>query len=67
MKRNARGWAAIILTLSFIAVAVLSIAQAYVRWKLNQNFTFLGGGQLEVLTASTFALLIVLVKKGSEE
>ncbi len=28
--------------ISIIALIILSIAQAYVRWKLNQNFTFLG-------------------------
>lgn len=44
----------LLLTFGFIA------AQTYVRWTINQNFTFLGGDELETLTASSFALLIVL-------
>jgi xanthine/uracil permease len=67
MKNNTRGLARLVMIVSFIAVIGLSIAQAYVRWKLNQNFTFLGGGELEVITAGAFALLIVLVWKRSDE
>ena len=29
-------------TLTFVALVALVAAQMYVRWKLNQNFTFLG-------------------------
>lgn len=28
--------------LNFLAIVCFTIAQTYVRWKLNQNFTFLG-------------------------
>ena len=39
---------------------VFILAQAYVRWSTNQNFTFLGGGELEALTVSAFASIICL-------
>ena len=45
----------IIIVLAFIAL------QTYVRWTLNQNFTFLGGFELEALTLAAFALLITLI------
>jgi|GEM_PF-4598248 len=46
-------------------IAVLSafsfiIAQAYVRWSLNQNFTFLGGNVLEALLIAGFGTLAYL-------
>ena len=67
MKKNFVLWLSrLVILVSFVAVAALSIAQAYVRWKLNQNFTFLGGGELEVLTAGAFALLLALVWKNHE-
>lgn len=34
--------------------------EAYVRWSLNQNFTFLGGWELEALTVSAFGLMFGL-------
>ena len=40
--------------LTFIALVVLVAAQAYIRWKLNQDFTFLG----EVGVPSLAALLL---------
>jgi len=46
---------------SLMATLGLTVAQAYVRWTINQNFTFLGGFQLEALTAASFALLIALI------
>lgn len=44
-------------------VAVFSIAglQLYVRWYINQNYTLLGGSELEVLTVASFGLLFGLV------
>ncbi len=51
----------IIAGISILASFVFIAAQTYVRWKINQNFTFLGGAELEVLTASGFALLIALL------
>lgn len=45
-----------ITMLSLITVAALVGLTIFVRWKLNQNFTFLGGWELEALTIGTFAL-----------
>lgn len=50
----------IITTISFIIILVLIAGQIYVRWYINQTFTFLGGYELEALTVSVFALLIGL-------
>ena len=47
---------------SLILVLVFVIAQAYIRWTLNQNFTFLGGGELEVLTFCSFALVLGITR-----
>ncbi len=60
-------WERLIFRVSFVVtlaalfiVFALVIAQAYVRWSLNQNFTFLGGNVLEAFIISVFALLIAL-------
>lgn len=37
-------------TLSALALFGFIIAQTYIRWTVNQNFTFLGGFELEALT-----------------
>ncbi|OGG60613.1 hypothetical protein A2765_03485 [Candidatus Kaiserbacteria bacterium RIFCSPHIGHO2_01_FULL_56_24] len=50
----------IVAVLAIIVVFGLVLAQTYVRWSVNQNFTFLGGNELEALTLSAFALLIGL-------
>ena len=47
--------------LSLIIVFSFIVAQTYVRWKINQTFTFLGENELEALTVSSFALLIGLL------
>ena len=47
--------------LSLVAVFGFVALQAYTRWNVNQEFTFLGGLELEVLTASAFVLLIALL------
>ncbi len=56
------------LTLAAAAIALLmalivTAAEIYVRWKLNQNFTFLGGFQLEALTLFGGGLLAALIFK----
>ncbi|HVV39112.1 MAG TPA: hypothetical protein VHD31_02180 [Candidatus Paceibacterota bacterium] len=51
----------VVVLLAFIAVLGVSIFQGYIRWSLNQNFTLLGGWELEALTASAFALLFGLL------
>jgi hypothetical protein len=43
-----------------VVILLLIVAQAYVRWFKNQEFTFLGGFELEALTVGTFALLVGL-------
>lgn len=35
-------------------------AQTYVRWFINQNFTLVGGNELEILTISVFALILTI-------
>jgi len=46
--------------LSLAAVLIITGIQTYIRWFINQNFTVIGGSQLEALTISAFALIIVL-------
>lgn len=41
-------------------VLILTGAQTYVRWFLNQNFTLVGGSELEALTFSVFALILLM-------
>ena len=51
------------LVLSILAILVafgFIIAQAYIRWSLNQNFSFLGGNVLEALLISGFGTLAYL-------
>jgi len=51
-----------------VGVAVVSVLvvfgfvalQAYVRWGVNRDFTFLGGNVLEALTVSAFGLVLGL-------
>lgn len=48
---------------ALIAAAVIVAFQLYVRWKVNQNFTFLGGFELEALTIMGAGLLAALYLK----
>ena len=50
-----------LVALSLLFVIVMTAVQIYVRWNVNQNFTFLGGNELEAITVGAFALLIALV------
>ena len=53
---------ALILSILTILVALGLIAvQAYVRWSLNQNFTFLGGNVLEAMLIAGFGTLVGLI------
>ena len=36
------------------------VAQAYVRWTLNQNFSFLGGFELEALSLLVLGQIVAL-------
>ena len=51
-----------VTVLGLITVFGLIVLEAYVRWTTNQNFTFVGGGELGALTVSTFALLYGLLR-----
>jgi len=54
-------WLALIMAiLSALAVAGIIGAELYVRWKLNQNFTFLGGDSLAALIIASFGLVLGL-------
>lgn len=58
-------WSYIIATvISYVFVMKLAALEAYVRWSLNQDFTFLGGFGLEVLVllvlGQTLGLLYLL-------
>ena len=54
------GFSMLVAVISLLSTLAFVMAQAYVRWSVNQNFTFLGGNELEVLTFSSFALLFGL-------
>jgi hypothetical protein len=58
---SVRTLASLVAAVSFILVAVLGGFEIYVRWTLNQNFTFLGGWGFEAITLGAFALLIALL------
>lgn len=49
---------AVVSVLASIVVFLLVGLQVYIRWFINQNFTVLGGNELEVLTISVFALIV---------
>lgn len=54
-------WLALVFAvLAVVAIVALVAAEVYVRWKVNQNFTFLGGYKFEALAISASALLIGL-------
>ena len=44
--------------ISFVGLWVVIGVQLYIRWYVNQNFTLLGGGELEVLTGSIPVLVL---------
>ena len=52
--------AAVVAVLGVLATFGFIAFEAYIRWSLNQNFTFLGGDELPALTISAFGLLLGL-------
>jgi hypothetical protein len=60
-KDSVHRLAVILSILFFIIVLGLGGVQAYVRWAINQNFTFLGGFELEAITIGVFVLLSALL------
>lgn len=56
------------LCITFVLFAALLIAEVYVRWTMNQSFSFLGGSGLQslaILLFSQFAGLAYLLKADS--
>lgn len=51
----------VLALISILSAFGFIIAEAYVRWSLNQNFTFLGGNVLEVLLVVGFGALAGLL------
>ena len=49
---------AFVAVLSVVAVIGLVSAEIYVRWKVNKDFTFLGGDALPALILGTFVYLL---------
>ncbi len=61
-KRSLVFWfAALSALLSCVALIVLVVAQAYIRWKLNQNFTFLGEAGLPSLASLLLGQILGLL------
>lgn len=46
--------------LMLLIVLALVSFQTYIRWFVNQNFTLVGGNELEVMTASVFVLITAI-------
>ncbi len=62
MKQTLVFWfAAATTVITFIALALLVAAQTYVRWKLNQNFSFLGEAGLPSLSVLLLGQLLGLL------
>lgn len=62
-EKRARLISTLALVLAVLAILTafgFIIAQAYVRWSVNQNFTFLGGNVLEALLIAGFGTLAYL-------
>jgi len=52
--------------LTAIIIFIIVLAEIYVRWKLNQSFTFLGGFELEALTLLLLGELVLLSRSNHE-
>ena len=60
MGKVVRMLAVSVAMLSFLGLVAIIVLQMSVRFSTNQSFTFLGGAELEVLTASVFLLVLGL-------
>jgi hypothetical protein len=50
----------VVVIIALLAVAACIGLDAYVRWSLNQNFSFMSGDELPALTLAAFGLLFGL-------
>ena len=50
----------VVSVISLLTVFISTGAQIYIRWFINKDFIVVGGNQLEFLTISAFALVLVL-------
>ena len=60
MTKFMKWFSLVVAVISTFAVAGIVIAEVCVRWKVNQNFTFLGGDTLSALIIATFGLVLGL-------
>jgi len=66
MKKETRGnfvyrLSAAAATVSLLVLAGLVVAEAYVRWSMNQNFSFLGDSGFLGLSILTLGLVLGLI------
>lgn len=54
-----------VATLSFMVFIALIGAEAFARWRINQDFTFLGGYALESLGVLSLGLFLGLLRRKS--
>lgn len=55
-------WVSLVSAILMIVLGiVVSMVEMWVRWQVNKDFTFLGGGELAALTISGAALLLGLM------
>ena len=55
-------WISLVSAILMLALGVfISAFEMYVRWQVNKDFTFLGGGELAALTVSGTALMLGLM------
>ncbi len=50
--------ASVSATMASLSIFAILTAQAYIRWSINKDFVVIGGFELEVLTFSTFLLIL---------
>ena len=61
MRKFIQWFCLVAAVVSYLGVAGLVIAEVYVRWTLNQNFSFLGGSGLGGLSLLALGQILGLV------
>lgn len=55
-------WISLVSAILMLAMTIIiSVFEIYIRWQVNKDFTFLGGGELAALAISGTALLLGLM------